>query len=129
MKLYVCGPMSGLPEFNYPAFQEATALLRKMGNEVVCPTEVSVECGCKPGDHTWVEYLTRDIRHITDMDGLVLLPDWFRSRGATFEVLVAYKLEKDFFRLDAEFGALAEYDKEFIRGYMLTPAVQGLLFS
>src|ERR1700677_3240339 len=37
---YVCGPMTGLPRFNYPLFDIVTLDLRRTKNQVVSPTEL-----------------------------------------------------------------------------------------
>ena len=40
-RLYVAGPMTGLPDHNYPAFAEAAARLRAVGYEVESPANSS----------------------------------------------------------------------------------------
>jgi uncharacterized protein DUF4406 len=39
VKIYISGRMSGLPEFNFPAFHKAAADWRAAGWEVVNPAE------------------------------------------------------------------------------------------
>ena len=39
MKIYLAGPMSYLPMFNYPAFDKAAARLRKAGHTVFNPAD------------------------------------------------------------------------------------------
>ena len=33
-RIYIAGPMTGLPDFNYPAFNAAAARMRALGFEV-----------------------------------------------------------------------------------------------
>lgn len=100
MKIYLAGPMSGIPQFNFPAFDAAAADLRKRGFGVVSPSElddpafrarVLTANGTEPdllGE--WGNCLARDVKLIADggIDGIVLLPAWYPSRGARLEATV-----------------------------------------
>lgn len=88
--LYVSGPMTGLADFNYPAFGEATAALRSAGYTVLCPTEA--DHGAEPGALPWEEYLRRALADLLQARGVALLDGWWRSRGAQLEVHVARAL-------------------------------------
>lgn len=85
--VYISGPMTGLPEFNFPAFHEAAAKLRDLGLVVVNPAEHD-EAPEKP----WAEYLRKDIKLLMDCDGVALLPGWEKSKGARLEVHIARQL-------------------------------------
>ena len=50
--IYIAGPMTGLPECNYPAFHEAARRLRLLGYEVLNPAENPV-----PACGTWQGYM------------------------------------------------------------------------
>jgi len=85
MSLYLAGPMTGYPEFNYPAFTEAAGALRAGGETVVSPHELHDNDFSRPFD--W--YLRRDLKALCDCDAVALLPGWEDSRGAKLEVAVA----------------------------------------
>jgi hypothetical protein len=87
--IYVSGPMTGLPDFNFPAFQEAAAALRAKGGVVVNPAELD---GRDTGPMTWEDYLRRDIRALMDCTHIALLPGWEGSRGARLEAHIAAAL-------------------------------------
>ena len=88
MKLYIAGPMSQLPEFNYPAFMDAERHLVAAGYEVENPA--------RPGQvdgWTWQDYMKRGIRQMLDCEGVALLPGWDLSRGACIERELAMTLD------------------------------------
>jgi hypothetical protein len=89
MKLYLSGPMTGIPEFNFPAFHKAAASLRASGYEVVNPAELDA---ADTTPMAWEDYLRRDLRVLLDCQGIALLPGWENSRGAKLESTVALAL-------------------------------------
>lgn len=82
--LYVAGPMTGLPELNYPAFFEAQEKLEKIGFDVINPARREA----KP-DWEWLDYMRPALVDVAACDGIAILPNWFASRGARVEVHVA----------------------------------------
>lgn len=95
-RVYISGPMTGLPEFNFPAFHAAARLLRAAGHEAVNPAEINAETG---GD--WHYYLRADIKALCDCDALALLPGWEGSKGAHLELHIAHRLGLRVASLDA----------------------------
>ena len=87
MRIYISGPMSGLPDHNYPAFHAAAQRLTDGGHEPVSPTQI----GQRP-DWTWEDYMQRAIELQRDCHGIYMLPGWRKSRGATVEWYVAQAL-------------------------------------
>ena len=104
-KLYIAGPMTGIPQFNFPAFDVAAASLRSYGYLVVSPVELddpssrAAALSNETGDpeqynadtgETWGDLLARDVKMIADeVSGVVALEGWEESRGARLEVFVA----------------------------------------
>ncbi len=91
MTYYLSGPMSGIPEFNFPAFTEACGVIRAYGLTVVSPHEKDSE-----GDTTrpWEEYLREDIALLMDKcHAMILLPGWTNSTGAKLELTIALALK------------------------------------
>ena len=86
-RIYIAGPMTGLPDFNFPAFNDMAAILRGLGYHVENPAEHGVVDGAE-----WADYLRYDIARLATCEALVLLPGWPWSRGALLEVHIAKAL-------------------------------------
>lgn len=82
--VYIAGPMTGLPELNFPAFQRAAERLRASGYEVISPHEV-----CPDKGMAWPDALRRDIPALCTCTAIALLPGWQKSKGATLEKTIA----------------------------------------
>ena len=87
LRVYVAGPMSGLPEFNYPEFHAAAATLRNLGYEVENPAEND-----RPVTDPWTSFLRDAITRMLTCDAVVTLAGWEESRGARLEVFIAREL-------------------------------------
>jgi Domain of unknown function (DUF4406) len=86
-RAYVAGPMTGLPEFNFPAFNAAAARLRAQGVTVLNPAEHGIVDGAG-----WGDYLRHDLAGLVSCERIHLLPGWSKSKGANLEVLVSLVL-------------------------------------
>ena len=86
-RVYIAGPMTGLPEHNYPAFHAAAAQLRAKGREVINPAEQAYGT-----DKPWEFYMRLGLQGLLECDEIVLLPGWQASRGAVLERHVAEHL-------------------------------------
>ncbi len=91
--------MSGYADLNHPAFYKAETHLMSMMYDVVNPARMDEELGLDP--HRGVmepEFLKdavkRDLEAVMACDGLALLPDWEKSKGARAELAVAQWLGK-----------------------------------
>lgn len=89
MRLYIAGPMTGLPEHNLPAFAEAEQQLLAAGYKVINPGFRGDDI---PG-WVWADYLRADLALLLACDGVALLPGWESSRGARLEAHVAEQLD------------------------------------
>lgn len=89
MVIYISGKMSGVKDYNYPAFFEAEYILRRLGYDVVNPARTGVQEGWE-----WKDYLKKDLVDILtkNVDTVVTLEGWEDSRGARLEVHVAKEL-------------------------------------
>jgi len=87
MRVYVAGPMTGLPQLNIAAFHAAARMLRADGHTAVNPAEINTDpCA------SWIECMRADIRELVTCEAIYLLPGWERSRGATLEHAIAQAL-------------------------------------
>ena len=107
-RYYVAGPMRGIAEFNFPAFDAATIKLRAAGYEVFSPAERDRDKNFNPigmsGKQETVEEFSAigfDLRDALACDceficrtatHIFMLPGWARSTGATAERALAISL-------------------------------------
>lgn len=84
MKLYIAGPMTGLPQLNYPAFEQVAKNLRAMGYDVISPNEYNID--------DWDTAMRPALHALIDAEGVAVLQNWEFSRGARLEVHIAIEL-------------------------------------
>lgn len=86
-RVYIAGPMTGLPELNFPAFHAEAARLRAMGYDVVNPAELNTDPAA-----AWSDCMRVDIAQLVTCQMIAMLPGWQGSRGATLEHHIAVTL-------------------------------------
>jgi len=94
-KVYVSGPMTGMPEHNFPAFNEAAAALRALGWEVVNPVDVNPNPGTP-----WLTCIIADLEAMRGCTAIALLPGHENSDGAIVEKIAAKKEGMAFYLID-----------------------------
>lgn len=105
MKVYLAGPMRGLPNFNHKAFRDGAAALRAQGHEVFSPVESSeaiygpdIYTTNPEGDEALAgidgrKVFAADLAYIcAEADAVALLPGWEKSKGANAERATAIAL-------------------------------------
>lgn len=129
-KYYLAGPMTGVPFFNVPLFDEVTAHLRAAGMDIISPAELdsdelreiamrSPTGQLGPNDKiagaSWGDLLARDVRIVADqIDGIIFLPRWWKSRGAKLEAFVGVLCSKEFHAFDPETKELKRLDRQWV---------------
>lgn len=88
VKVYVAGPITGIPNLNLVAFSEVTDNLRKQQYEVVNPHEL-----CSEKDKPWSYYMRHCVQALSRCDSIYMLAHWERSKGAVWEHRIAQMLE------------------------------------
>ena len=117
-KVYILGPMTGIVFYNFPAFDEAAAILSN-GNfeEVINPAALDREEGFNPfalpKDHDWTTHPTgvgsldavtrRDVEALMQCDNFFCLDGWEKSIGARAEFnLLRWRKANRLFHVKAE---------------------------
>lgn len=92
MRAYILGPMTGLPDFNRPAFRTAAAELRLQGYEVTSPDELDERDPVSSAEPQWADYMRRDLPWLSAAHIGFALPGWRNSKGASLEACVLNSL-------------------------------------
>jgi hypothetical protein len=88
LKIYLSGPMTGIPEENRPAFMAEAERLKKLGHYVHNPARYVSDTTY---DNTWADWIIRDLRNmqVLELDTIALLPGWGNSKGCAVEIAFA----------------------------------------
>lgn len=86
-RIYISGPMTGVPGHNHTAFNEAAKLLQDEGWDVVNPADVGSIAGFK-----WGDYVRFGLTKLVSCTDIYLLSGWELSRGASLEHHIAATL-------------------------------------
>lgn len=102
-RIYIAGPMSNIPYFNFPAFLAKADELRGRGWEVFCPAENDIDTAgwdfspmCPTGSHSELAEMAPGINYRTCMkadlswicdkaDAIYMMKGWEHSIGARTE--------------------------------------------
>lgn len=90
--IYIAGPMTGLPEYNLPAFAAEADALQALGYAAVNPGRHGAGDDTAGRVRGWSDYMRLGLADLLGCDGVALLPGWEASRGAQLEVHVARAL-------------------------------------
>lgn len=114
MRYYLAGPMTYIPQFNFPAFFAAEKELKAMGYDIQLPADMADPVAVQhamasengaPGTSsvTWGQCLAKDVELIADhVQGIILMKGWQQSRGARLEAFVGILCNRDFKFYDAD---------------------------
>lgn len=100
--VYIAGPMRGYAKFNFPSFDKARDLAKKLGFTPISPADLDRNSGFNenspPMDATTPEITREFVRRDSDAllsmrkengDAIALLPGWEKSTGALAEFFMA----------------------------------------
>ena len=104
-RIYLSGPMSGIPENNFPAFHMWAARLREDGYEVVSPAEIQEA-------ESWELCLRADLREMCTCDAIALMPGWEGSKGANLELHVAHRIGMRVIHLPLRFDLVTHLHRQ-----------------
>lgn len=122
-RVYIAGPMRGIPRFNFRAFDEARVMIESHGGIAISPADMDRADGFNPydlpDDHDWSDTeslgydmraaLDRDVFAIQQADAIYMLDGWERSRGACAEhALACWYGKEDYYQTEPTESVLDE---------------------
>lgn len=87
MRVYIAGPMTGIEDYNFPAFFNAERRLKAAGYTVLNPAR-------NPEGLEYHHYMDIAMAMIRSSEAVCVLPGWEKSKGARAEVAYAEALGK-----------------------------------
>jgi|SRR5690625_671840 len=86
--IYICGPMSGIKDYNRPKFNRIAEEMRREGYDVFNPAEIKGQ-----PNWGWQQYMRRAISGMMTCDLVYVLNGWETSKGANIEIDLANKMD------------------------------------
>lgn len=96
LKLYISGPITGFAEGNRQTFDAVKNYLLSIECEAISPFDIDATLTVGY-DSTYWKIIGKDLEILHSVDGVVLLPGWYRSVGARIEVLAGLLSKKKFY--------------------------------
>lgn len=90
-KVYISGPMTGIPNLNKDEFDKADKLIMSKLSEGFFPIN-PYYLNAKDGSKSRPECLKVDIKALIDCNYIFMLPNWEQSAGARLEKAIADEL-------------------------------------
>lgn len=111
MRIYLAGPMTNRPHYNYAAFMDAQCQWEARGHKVLSPFDASERVwrraynrsydpfkdSCEYGSDVMLECWLEDTDILLWSEGVALLRGWETSRGSRIEVQTALLFGKKLF--------------------------------
>lgn len=116
---YIAGPMSGYPEFNYPAFGNAKAELEAEAIKVVSPHTIPWPDQPIEGEELWQVMMREALQLLLGCNGMILLKGWAGSKGALLEHQIAASLKMPLYFLDNKY-LVSMHDEASPKGALLS---------
>lgn len=110
-KVYISGAMTGIADYNRPAFKKAQDKFLGLNFEVINPHDLftpeelkeifgRVERKEISEDDAWGIFMKRDIEYMVQCEFVAVLPYWETSRGANLELAIAKALKMPIVQVD-----------------------------
>ena len=122
MRIYIAGPMRGIANYNFPAFDAARDLLTRLGHDVVSSADIDRASGFVTEHDGAVDVtpafsiaaaLRKDFAAISSCDAVAFLPGWEASAGSLAERRVATDVGCELWRVDPAAGT---FEREVVVG-------------
>lgn len=91
--IYIAGPMSGIENYNFQAFNEREKILLQQGFKVINPAAIGAAMLLNCKDIKPSEFMRMDISYLINCSHIFMMKGWIDSKGASLEHEIARALD------------------------------------